>query len=79
MKKKLLPFILMLLFINCKDIDVIEPEKLCLDQNLVDELTVCYEIYAPVCGCDGNTYSNDCIADSNGILNYQEGECNKTN
>ena len=79
MKKKLLPYILILLFINCSDIEIIEPEEVCIDQNLADEVVACYLIYAPVCGCDGNTYSNDCIADSNGILNYQEGECNKTN
>ena len=79
MKKMLLPYILILLFINCSDIEIIEPEEVCIDQNLADEVVACYLIYAPVCGCDGNTYSNDCIADSNGILNYQEGECNKTN
>jgi|GEM_PF-2858098 len=26
----------------------------------------CYEIYAPVCACDGNVYSNDCFAHANG-------------
>ena len=79
MKNKLLIFILILLSINCSDIEVIEPEEICIDQNLADEVVTCYLIYAPVCGCDGNTYSNDCIADSMGILNYQDGECDITN
>tara|TARA_B100000902_G_scaffold396682_1_gene458380 strand:- start:18746 stop:19933 length:1188 start_codon:yes stop_codon:yes gene_type:complete len=31
---------------------------------------ICPMIYAPVCGCDGNIYSNDCIAMYNGIFSY---------
>ena len=31
---------------------------------------MCTMIYAPVCGCDGNIYSNDCIAMYNGIFTY---------
>lgn len=35
----------------------------------------CYEIYAPVCGCDNVTYSNDCHAECAGITDYTSGEC----
>ena len=35
----------------------------------------CYELYAPVCGNDGNGYSNDCFAHAAGTDVAYEGEC----
>jgi hypothetical protein len=33
--------------------------------------------YKPVCGCDGKTYSNACVAKCAGVKSWTEGECKK--
>ena len=50
-------------------------KEICVDSSLINDSIVCYEIYSPVCGCDGITYPNDCYADRLGVTSYVAGEC----
>jgi hypothetical protein len=36
---------------------------------------VCDDIYSPVCGCDGKTYSSGCVASAAGVSVRVTGEC----
>ena len=61
---------------NCTACKVIETTAFCKDPSLIDTLAGCFTIFDPVCGCDGVTYSNACVAEKhNGISSWRPGEC----
>ncbi len=43
----------------------------------IPEPEVCPAIFDPVCGCDGQTYSNACVANAAGVSIASEGACSE--
>ena len=73
MKKSLLLSVSLLaaLPFSCKT----SSQVACIDPAKIDKERACIMIYDPVCGCDGKTYSNSCLAEINGLISYTKGEC----
>lgn len=60
---------------GCKGQRASQGEDTCIDESKIDPNKACYKIYKPVCGCNGETYSNDCMAAKAGVTTWTDGPC----
>ncbi len=80
--KLLFLFFLSLFIANVKaqvsNVNTSKPETAdCIDLSIINNDIACTTIYDPVCGCNGVTYPNSCVAKNHyGVTEWVNGPCN---
>lgn len=59
-------------------VEVCRHRSSCVDDTKIDPSAACPRNFDPVCGCDGQEYSNSCEAENSGVVTWKEGRCGQS-